>query len=1393
MPVNQFALIGNRAAQNERPQAFGAGGGDQQQVPAFGGFLASAFSAIPELFGAPPSETAEAFRTQHPWLGMASELGGFAVPYLGEEAAIAKIPGLAARVERGAGAIAGGIEKSGLVQGAAESPFWKGASRELLVNTPIEASRLAVSAAAYPQNFDETSADVATQLALTPLIGGVFGKLAAGGTARKAAHYIEGVDAFTSPQQQLRAIESGKAVFGADKDELAQQLENEVLSGNPGYMGSRGKKQKISYIKDIPGESAEQVGHIDGLFRPGKDQRYTKEELSALPEGEQNPIDLQRQYFAENPSAAVGESNKMAPGELADALGQLPEGLNTKRKLAANVEHPRLFTVHTEEGAKRLARNLNTTGLQKAGNTAFIQEGEGGAFAVFHRVQEGTGETFGKGAIQVKKGDKYLIGKMFDPGLLEPDLAGMRDLVTARWAKMKAAFHPGRLENIFSQEDEAFLSAVNTHDYAALAKLRGTREKVNYLADKFGKMKAEAKGLVDDKFNFKDSKSIQDLARRIEQNLKPTSFMQMKDKEFNVLYGAAKNAHALATSTAGRIMNGIEKVAPTGSVLGTVLRVGKRAGVERVSGFHGHQPLSEAIKGVTDKEVTLIKLLNNAGAATPERLAEMVKDGKISQRAADWAETSRAVNNTALDELSPVFAETGSGDLEKLRDNVGIPRTYQGNVFTMIKDANGNKMHPVWGKNGKEVEREAKLVVKEAEARGLGKWKYGTPEKKVFPTEPEAALKDLQKNIANSLARKPEDTDAIAAAMERLTQIKMGAKMDRTPLPMTTRALRAADAFNAPKTTTVAEMLNEQHGHFNQLYNFAAAQHVQNRFGETAKEALKGRNSQLYDTFLKKQQQLLGLESESAQWLNKTLQGVMPSTLGPKPATAIAAAMNQTVFAFTLGLFNSSFAVLNVLSPLQTVAPWIMQMATLPPEAAADLMGHSISVDAKGNAKGLRAYLEPLRVLSSAIKLIGKPTEELREFIERGIDRGIFHPQSIEQYVGANATSRMGLVEAWKTGGMAAFLPKAANFMGEKSEIFSRLVAFNSAYRVGKDILGLEGDQLYRLMERANEVSMFSHHTADRSELFTGPVGGMFGLFKNWQMHFIGNMMQYAGLAVNERNFGPLLWAGGSAVAIGGLGATPLIAMADGIGNWHNDANSSFLWMEKNFGPDAADGAYFGLPAFLGVSLQASSTLPGTDVRNEVNSLFSFALWNRAKLAYQTFDKAADFAAATGQNPLQDPNIRDMAMQALTPRFFARAMSVTEGDYVRSMSTGLPQVRHVSPSGRMLHALGVNVVEIEKMQEESQVLYQHQDEMDRMVRSLGRAYYDAMKNEDTEEATRVVHRAIGLSISLDRVSRSAMGIQKREEGGDILSRYSKQAQMEARPVLQPSEQTESGM
>jgi len=1363
------------------------------------GFGASALSSIPELFGAQPWDTAEAFRTANPISGIASEMLGFAVPYLGAEAAVAKSPALAARL---AGATESLVGRAGMT--AAESPIASGAARELIINAPIEATRLATGALLFPDNFEEQFGNVATDVALTGALGAGFGALKKVGGKKVADEYIKGTSLYDSPTFKLRALDEGAETLNVpDKELFAEQLERQVFTGNPGYTGVKGAAKPNDYVSQLEGHTPDQSKGLNSLFVPKK-QKVFEEGSEALLEDPHNPLTgLTKQYLWEN-QTANGPTKNLNPGELdATILPLMPPGLQTTRDIAKNVDSPRLLTVEDENGARELAGILNLPGLTKVGpNTALVQEKDG-LFVVVHKLVQGEPAKFkgrkskkklaeheelgswGDGAGKVNPHDKYVIGKTDNPGLFAPEAQGMSDLVTASWAKRAIPFQPGRNPNIFNKLYDDLIEALPDEDFRAAQQIKNDKKRKSFIAERLGDAKAKTTGLLDQKFNYKDSGSIQDLAQSISILIKPQSFLERDNPMFhkmNVLLRAAVD-HADAMQKS--IVSGKQ------IIKGTPAEALRGVNVDRVSGYKDVLPIDQMRRGATDEDANLITHLAWGDAASQAELKRLVKSGDLTEDGRLMAEDMRDANQKLLSDIIPVLDEAGHADTVWLENHLGIPKIYQGDYFVPVTDtATGELKHTAFGKTKPQAELNAKLAVDEAKAEGQA-WEFDAAKMRELPNSTDEELAKMQEKISTNLAKNPADVRILSRSMQRLAIMK--ATTGKGPgIPITSKALAkrspvptTADLKGASSKGAMDQLMNAYSGHVGTLTKFAAVQSFQSRFGHMFPEMFKN-DPKMLEVLMEKERSHLGIASQFTNALDKSLSKVLGGVGGARPATKISAAVNKTMFQFTLGMANPTQAVLSLLSPLQTVAPWIMHMATVPIESASHLMQFTPVMGFDGRPRGMSAWLEPIKVLGDAIKLTSKPTPELMGHIQQALREGIFHSKNIEEWIGGTSRNRTTLNEAWKSGGMPSFLMKLSTVMGESAESLSRLVAWNAAYRVGKEFFGLEGDDLYRFMKKGNETTMFNYHTTDRSKLFTGPIGSMFGLFKNWQMHFMGNMMQYAGLAINEGNFGPLVWAGGSAVALGGLGATPLVAMADGLGNWENDANSSYLWMEKNFSPTLADPLYFGLPAFLGVSLQASSTLPGTDVRNETSSLFSFAIAQRATMLGKAIGKGWEYAEATGNNPLNDSNVRDMLTQATAPRFMIRAISLTEGDYVKSMSTGYPMIQgeNIGYTGKMLQGLGMNELEIAKAQEASQVLYKSEEARKSAIAGLGRGYYNAISDGDKDEAGRIIQRTIAMHVPLDSVMKSAMMVRQREEGSDILSRYSNLGQYEARQATQ---------
>lgn len=1337
-------------------------GGEDENV--ISGFFGSTISSIPELFGAPPTPEAEDFRARNPISGFISSMAGMAVPYLGAER-VAELPSIAPKLASGVESVLG---RFGMT--AVENPIAAGITRELIVNAPVEAGRLAVGATVYPDNTDLWS-DVALNYALTGGIGGLAGWFRSGGKILNKAGQVEGADIFMAPTHQLKMVlDGGAEINGLSKEEFIPKLREQILTETPGVGGA--SKKPLDYVLPLEGMTAEESRGISSLFEVGSQR-------AEVSEGEKAPLTgLVKQQLVEGRG-----KNQLKAGEQATLVKMLPDSFQTIDDVAKTVQFPRRLTVADAAGARQFAGIMSKPGWRPVSDRlSLIQERDGG-FVFSYKIADGEGRALGKGAGRTKVGTQYLIGKTVDPGAFDPKAKQLADMITARWAKWGAAFAPTRYDDAFSQSADVMMRAMSVVDYHNLKSLPEAEWKKGF-ASKLGRMMAKEDGLLDTKLGFKDSQVIRNLTDQAYATFKPTEFLQRQNPVYGRFFGLMRNGMRTADEFTSKIMRGAAELKP-GATMGQQIR-GK--GVKYVSGFENHRPVNQILDDLTDNEVNTMAHLSGTDKLGDDGLEELVGDGTFSRQAADAIKELRAINEDVIGKLvMPVFKETGH-DVKWLENHLGIPRVNRGDLFFAVKDADtGVTKHLAFGKTGAAAMREAKLVVESARDAGKN-WKIEAAKPQHIAAESEDALGQLATQVFQNVQKTPEEGEVIYRAMKRLGTIK--ATSGRNPaIPVSSGMFKDRTAISTSaklQRYSKQEVLNSMEGHMKQLLHFAAMQSWKERFGSVAGHMLQKQNPTLYGDLIRKGNQMLGIEGKITNILNDTLRPIFGGSLGAKPATRIASAVNSYMANANIFWLNPTFAILNLLTPLQTVAPWIahMRMASEADLAKTMFMQLTPTVDRKGLPNGISAFTDPFKILGQAVQLMKAPPEELRQAFKRAIDEGALHQQSFEEWVGTHTRSQQTLREAYREGGMASMVKQMAQWPADTSEKFSRLIAFNSGYLVGKNYFNLEGDALYRFMRRSVEVTQYNYSTIDRSRIFTGPVGSMLGLFKNWQLHFMGNMMQYAGLALRGENFAPLTWTVGSALALGGLGATPLINIANGLANWHEKGSNGFLWTQKNFDPAVGDAIYFGLPAFLGVSLQSSAAIPGTDVRNETASLFSFATWERAKRLGKAINDAETVSDATGYNGFRDPNVQDELWSAIMPRFMTKLFSSVEGDYVRSMSTGSPQVREVSPVNKMLVAAGFNPVEVEQWQVAGRLMYKEQDARQNLVNGLGRAYADALLNKDGEEAQRVIHRAV-IAGELDSVMKSAQTRMNREQTGDVLSRYAADRQGVYRSALQP--------
>jgi hypothetical protein len=184
--------------------------------------------------------------------------------------------------------------------------------------------------------------------------------------------------------------------------------------------------------------------------------------------------------------------------------------------------------------------------------------------------------------------------------------------------------------------------------------------------------------------------------------------------------------------------------------------------------------------------------------------------------------------------------------------------------------------------------------------------------------------------------------------------------------------------------------------------------------------------------------------------------------------------------------------------------------------------------------------------------------------------------------------------------------------------------------------------------------------------------------------------------------------------------------------------------------------------------------------------LSNFVFYERAKAAFKATGGAWDYAQETGQNPLENPNVRDALLQGFAPRALWRLFSTTEDNAIKSMSSGYPQIRDVSALGQMAYSLGFNPVEIEAQQDAARYLWREQEAQRAAISQHGVRLANAQLNNDPDEMMATIQSAVSLGLPMTSVTKSAQTRIRREQQQDLLTKYGGEGAM-ARILLNEDE------
>ncbi len=968
-------------------------------------------------------------------------------------------------------------------------------------------------------------------------------------------------------------------------------------------------------------------------------------------------------------------------------------------------------------------------------------------------------------------GDKWAAILTDRPGAFVRDLEKLNATNKQTWATMRRMFQPmGDNTHRFNQADDIMLHTVEPLDIARMSR----QSKKTWVAETVKNWSARGMRLAGLESNY----ALRNYADHLFDVFAPAMFKERRNSLYARYSGLLENRLRMVRQEVAKATLGPEGLKE--GARGTFGRNFERKQID------GQMAFREALAQLDDDEVEVVikALVSQTPAKEVKKLA---KDGVISEQAFRAVQRMQEINAQFMNDIvMPALGTMKEKANFDLLEGYVIPRILLGDWRMKVADEAGNLVYLASGKTRAGAERMAKAIVEEAESRGV-KYKVDESYLKHAADDLDSSIEkvsDLMEDVGKRVDRDPEAADIVQSAMKRVRfmNISKNSKLPYQPRTPGSLANKRTGIKATETTYTREELIKAFEANLSKMGNFAAVHSYMERWGNEIM-ALREQNEVLYKDVMRRAQQAMGLEGPVTRYLNETLGKFLGPQMGSKAATKIAAATNATMYTWQLAFVNPTFALLNALSPLQTVLPQLAFVMRAPSLESNRLLHHVPLLGPDGKPIGQGAFLDPIKVMWEATRQLRHADPDLQAVHTRLRNDGTLHPMYFEENVGLTASTPQTLKESFQSGGWARFLYDGSTLMARKSEDFARIVSANAGYLVGRDHLLLEGEQLYHFTRRFVESTNYLYGQSDRARIITGPIGSMFGLFKNWQMHFMGMMATYAGLAVKHNVYAPLLWQMGTALSLGGLGATPLKNAADGLSSWFADEPDSYLWMQENWPDLAADVTYFGPMGALGISLQASSSIPGTDVRNDMQGIFNSVVWERMTQLGSAVGEAWAYADQTGQNPMMNSNIRDAFLAAAAPRAVSRAASVVEGNYVKSMGTGYPQVQDVSYTGRVMHGLGMNAIEIEKHQVAARRLWKDQEARKQATTYHGKAFAAARAAGDSDTMHEVLLSARAKELDLHSVMRSAANFQRREEG-DLLARYKSESSQRYRRALQ---------
>lgn len=523
-----------------------------------------------------------------------------------------------------------------------------------------------------------------------------------------------------------------------------------------------------------------------------------------------------------------------------------------------------------------------------------------------------------------------------------------------------------------------------------------------------------------------------------------------------------------------------------------------------------------------------------------------------------------------------------------------------------------------------------------------------------------------------------------------------------------------------------------------------------------AMQRLRQENFSAFGEVSKRINSMMGVQGTFAKASEDAVDQLLAPFLGSRVASRAVGKMNQFLYTATLGSFDLGFGVLNAMTPIQTVLPELAFVMQAVPEQLAGYYGTQLARTSDGIPRAVK-FLDPLKFMRKGLKAMGKPSDELREGLDRAVTEGVISREMVERFIGQNVETASKFPNFRETDSIVDWISSVGAIPASVTEEFSRAWSYAIGRELAKDFFKMTPDLAHEFAAKLVNRTNFGYGTADRSRILTGFIGSGMGLFKNWTTHYMFNMANYTGAAVNKKNYHALMWSMMGTGAVGGMGALPLYGLANGASRlFSGDSMQTNVYdamQDVPGGEMASDMLMYGLPAALGISLQSRASVPGADPMRDITMMANWVGFDRAAALGTMFGGALD-NMAVGASPLRDDRVKRDFMKAFAPRTINRAWGVWGGN-LRSQNTGNLMLNDLSRWEQGLKMVGMGPVRVDKYFELSDELHRDVESQRAGIQKAGEWFFQGQEDGDHVMMNQALLWAASRGLPVDSVLGSA--------------------------------------